>query len=580
MIETLIGITLFVLVFSGIFGLVQISFKLVGQSKARITATALANQKIELAHNLPYGQVGTLGGIPAGTIPENATTTLNGIFYNVKTTVTYVDDPFDGLAGADPGPWDYKRVKVKVSWFGFMTGQVELLTDVSPKGIENDAGGGILSLLVFDANGQTVPQAYVHIENNVVTPAIDVNYQTDSQGRLYIPGSPACSNCYKITVTKDNYSTDRTYAVGEMVRGVALANPAKPYPSVMDGLMSELSFTIDRLSSQTIQSLTYVDEKTWNDSFDDASQISEFNQTIASTTASDIRLNESSPRQYYSSGEAISEAIVPTSLNHWSRANWNAVATTSTQIRISLLYATSSSWELIPDSDLTLGGIKNSDGFMNGPIDISDLDKNKYPSLKLKASFATSDNSLTPSLLDWQITWLSDGTTPIANLPFTLQGERTLGTDSAGNPVYKYLANLTTNSSGQLSLPSLEWDSYNLTVNPSTGYDLANSSPPQPVALDPNSSQTTVLKLADHHSQTLLVTVKDSSNTPLPGATVRLYRTGYDVLKISSDSGQAFFSPLINADYNLEIKMAGYQDWTESVGVSGQTEQIVNLSTP
>jgi len=360
LIEVLVGISLFILIFSSIFGLIQLGFKLVGQSKAKITATALANQKIELAHNLPYNQIGTIGGIPPGAIPETATTTLNGVSYIVKTTITYVDDPFDGLAQNDPGPWDYKRIKIRVSWSGFMGGKVELLSDVSPKGIENDAGGGIISVLAFDANGQPIPQADIQVENNSVTPAINAHYQTDNQGRFYIPGSPSCGSCYKITATKDGYSIDRTYATGEMIRGLALANPAKPFLSVLDGMMSEISLTIDRLSNQNIQTRHYVDEKIWSDTFTDASKISELNQTIASTTAGDIELDESSPGQYYSSGYIVSAPITPADLYGWSRASWNSVTTTTTQVKIHFFYATSSQWELIPDSDLTISGNKNS----------------------------------------------------------------------------------------------------------------------------------------------------------------------------------------------------------------------------
>ncbi|MBU2036670.1 hypothetical protein KJ866_00455 [Patescibacteria group bacterium] len=576
LIEILVGISLFVLIFSSIFGLIQLSFKMVGQSKARITATALANQKIETARNLPYGQVGTIGGIPSGTIPETATTTLNGVFYTVKTTVTYVDDPFDGLLQNDPGPWDYKRIKVNASWSGQMSGQVELMSDISPKGIENEADGGIISILVFDANGQPIPQASVHIEN---APSIDAYYQTDNQGRLYLPGAPAGDNCYKITATKEGYSQDRTYATGEIINGAVLANPAKPYLSVIDGSMSEVSLAIDVLGSQTVQTINYVDEKNWNDSFDDLTKISELYQTIASTTTSDIKLDESSG-QYYSSGFIVSTPITPADLDSWSRINWNYVATSSTQIKIHLLFATSTAWQLIPDDDLTIDNIKNSEGFTNGPIDLNGLDKNKYFSLKLSADLITDNASTTPILLDWQLAWLSNGSTPIANLPFTMQGAKILGTDSLDGPIYKYLSNLTTNSSGQILISDLEWDSYEIIVNSSSGYDLADSLPPQPIILNPNISQTATLKLAAHQNQTLLIIVKDAGNVPLPGATVRLYRLDYDKLKISSDSGQAFFSPLSLADYTLEIKLTGYQDWSDAVSVSGQTEQTIILTPP
>lgn len=581
LVEVLVGTSLLLLVFVGIFGLIQLTLKLVAQSKARVTATALANQKIELARNLSYNQIGTVGGIPAGSIPENETLTRNGVAYNVKTTVTYVDDLFDNSFPDDPLPWDYKKIKVAVSWAGFMGGTVYLLSDVAPKGVETTGGGGIISILVFDANGQPVPQASLHVENNVVTPAIDATYQTNDQGRLFLPGAPACNDCYKITATKSGYSIERTYAVGETIRGTALATPSKPYVSVIEGQQSEISFSIDRLSTKTVQSVKYVEEKTWNDSFDDLTKIDETFQTVASTTEGTVKLVQAEG-QYLSFGYLISAAITPTSLVEWGRLNWSEDKPISTEIKYHLLYSTSSSWELIPDADLTIAGVTNSEGFTSAPLDLIDLDPLKYPSVKIKADFSTTDASSTPTLFDWQITWFSSGVaTPIGNLAFAMQGAKTLGTDEGGEPIYKYRENLSTDSGGQKTIADLEWDSYKITVNgASTGYDIANSSPSQPVNVNPDTNQTTILRLANHQSNTLLATVKDSAGFPLVGANVRLHKTGYDKLKLTTDSGQAFFSPLTYGTSTLDVKMTGFQDWSEDIGISGQTEKIIILTPP
>ena len=581
LVEVLIGTFLMLLVFVGIFGLIQLSIKLVAQSKARVTATALANQKIELARNLSYNEIGTVGGIPPGSITEDESLLFNGVNYSIKTTVTYIDDPFDNTFPSDPLPWDYKRIKVAVSWSGFMGGTVYLLSDVAPKGIETAGGGGIISMLVFDSYGQPVPQASLHVENSVVVPVINATYQTNDQGRLFLPGAPACSDCYKITATKSGYSIDRTYAVGETIRGTALALPDKPYVSVIDGQQSDISFSIDRLATKTVQSIKYVEEKTWSDSFENLTRIDEIFQTVASTTEGTVKLDESSG-QYLSSGFLISTAITPASLVEWGRVNWSEDKPVSTEIKYHLLYATTSGWELIPDADLTVGGVTNSDGFIAAPVDLIDLDPLKYTSVKIKADFSTADTNSTPTLFDWQITWFSsDASIPIGNLAFTMQGAKTLGTDASNNPIYKYQENLSTDSGGQITIADLEWDSYKITINgAATGYDIANSSPAQPVNVNPASSQTTVLRLANHQTNTLLATIKDSAGLPLVGASVRIYRSGYDKFKFASDSGQAFFSPLLAATYTLEVKAGGYQDWQEDVDVSGQTGITIIMTPP
>lgn len=433
-VETLIGISLLLVIFLGLFGLIQIGLRMLNQSKARITATALLNQRVELARNLPYNQVGTIGGIPAGTIPETEIIVRNNINYTVKTTVFYIDDPFDGLFPNDSLAWDYKRIKVKVFWIGIFGGEVSMLTDIVPKGIETTGGGGIISVLVFNANGQPVSQADIWLENNDISPPVDAHYQTDNQGRLFISGASVCNDCYKITATKPNYSLERTYALGEQIRGITLVTPEKPLVSVIENQLSEISFVIDQLGTKTVQTINYVEQ-----------------------------------------------------------------------------------------------GIP----------------------------------------------------APIPNLAFNMQGAKIIGYDANNQPIYKYQENLSTNSSGELIISNLEWDTYKITVNGLiTGYDIANSLPAQPVVFNPGANQTTILKLAPHQTHTLLVTIKNASGQPLAGANVHLYRTGYDKTKISSDSGQAFFSPLNQATYNLEVEMLDYQTWAGEVSVSGQTEQLIILTPP
>jgi len=580
LVETLVGVALLLIVFVGIFGLVRLNIKIVTQSKAKTIATALASQKIELARNLAYDQIGTAGGIPSGVIPETENIERNKIAYTVKTTVIYIDDPFDGVFPSDPLAWDYKRIKVKVSWSAFFGGEVILQTDVAPKGIETTGGGGIISVLVFDANGQPVSQADIRVENNTAFPPIDASYQTDNQGRIFIPGAPACNDCYKITASKYNYSSERTYAVNELVRGVALAFPAKPYLSVIEGQLSEISFSIDRLAAKTVNTIKYVEEKNWSDYFEDESKIFQKSQTVLDSVNTAIKL-ENIDEQYPASGYIISNTISPTSLVEWGRMNWNDENFAPTEIKYQILYNNGADWILIPDSDLTIDGILNSEGFIDSPLDLSQLDAYKYKSIRLKANFSTNDPSQTPSLFDWQITWFSSDTSvSVPNIPFHMQGAKTLGLDADNQPIYKYSQNLSTNSEGILNISSLEWDSYKITISGTTGYDIANSSPPQPINLNPGSDQAVVVKLANHQANTLLVTVKNSAGQSLVGASVRLYRAGYDKSKLTSDSGQVFFSPLTLATYNLEIKMAGYQDWTSEVDVSGQTEQIIIMTEP
>src|SRR3990172_4316620 len=149
--QSLIGILVALAVFSilaqAIFTVVGASFNFVSFNRARITAKHLAQEKLELLRNLPFDNVGTLGGVPWGPILREETITRNKLNYTVKTEIIYIDDPLDGPEGGIPDDTlatDYKRVRVEVSWEGVATSRknpVVLLSDIAPKGVETTAGG-------------------------------------------------------------------------------------------------------------------------------------------------------------------------------------------------------------------------------------------------------------------------------------------------------------------------------------------------------------------------------------------------------------------------------------------------------
>lgn len=231
--------------------LVTSAYRIISFTSARTRAKYLATETLETIRNLPYNDVGTVSGIPPGTIPQQQTAQVNGQNYEIVTRITYVDDPFDTVAPADTVPNDYKLVRVEVGWGGIAPDKgVVLYTNIAPKGAEVTTGGGTLSILVFDSLGEPVGQADVHITSSISSPAVDANYVTGDNGRLILPGYPACNSCYRITVTKDGYSEDRTYSTSEVT------NPTKPDSTVLEEQLTEISFAIDQLSNLSISSTT------------------------------------------------------------------------------------------------------------------------------------------------------------------------------------------------------------------------------------------------------------------------------------------------------------------------------------
>ena len=558
LIEALIAVFLIVIIFVGIVGAFVASMKILVQSKARATALSLANQRIEEIRNLPYDDVGTVGGIPQGEIPQTETRTLNGIEFTIKTTIIYIDDPFDGVAPDDPIPSDYKRAKVKVSWPTMIGGEVTLISDISPKGIETTEGGGTLLITVLNASGEPVGQAEVRVKNDQVSPSIDATYLTDDYGNLLLPGAPASTEAYQVWVEKSGYSSQRTYSRTE------IANPLKPHLSVYEGQLTEASFAIDLLGSLSIETRA---QESFDDGFTNFSKTS--NYLNVEIEEGQVRLKEENG-VYVTSGYLESIAIAPDNLINWSSFEFIDFKDDYTNISYQVFYEDEDqNWVLIPESDLA----GNSVGFEESPVDLSTLDVSKYSKLKIKANFETLDIHSTPYLDEWHVYY---NTPLLSNVSFRLRGDKILGTDEEDQPVYKYLQDLQTDSEGRLTLDQMEWDSYYFSTTQATGMELLRVSPSNPVNLLPDT--TLDVDLYFEVENTLLVTVLDASTEdPIFGASVHLSNPNYDKILPTDKNGKAYFLPLESASYTLVVGALNYQTSTTTISVSGKTTKTIYL---
>ena len=417
-----------------LFRLSALSYELISYNRSRIAARHLAQEKTEFIRNLPYDDIGTVGGIPSGTLIQLENTEINGLNYVIRTSIIYIDDPFDGQAPDDLLPTDYKRMRIDVSWGGLAASNINpitIITDISPKGIETSAGGGTLSILVFDANADPVPQADVHIVASSVTPSIDLNLKTADNGRVVLPGTPICVECYEITVTKPNYSLDKTYSQAEV------ANPNKPQASLLVGQLTEISFRIDMVST----------------------------------------------------------------LNLTTRDN--------------------------------------------------------------KAS----------------------GYIPLGGVEFRLRNDKTIGTDTSDEPVYKFDEEFTSNPSGTVTISDVEWGNYVILLPTGTPYDVASTNPLTPLIILPNSTVDFNLALTGETSNNLWAVFTDgTSSAPVASVSARLSQSGvYEPdgltgLEADVDWGQVFWAGLSPGTWTLEATASGYQDFSGDIIVSGKTKEVILLN--
>ncbi len=453
-IEVLVGTFLVLVVFSGIFGVYQLGLKVISQSKARITAVAIANQKMEMIRNLPYKEVGTIPHAidePEGDIPQTEYSTQNNISYTIATKIIYINDCFDGPRSGDCplAPEtdncvkDYKRAAVKVSWQKPGQGEVALETDFAPKNLNQEeeectgAEAGVLSVSVFNALGQAVSLPLIEIINPD-TGATLTSYQPLNGKHDFV----LAPNTYKIKISKPgaipSYSAAQTYQAGEVYAGRIIAEPAKSHPAVYAGKLTETGFSIDVVSSMTVQT--------------------------------------------------------------------RGVA--------------------------------------------------------------------------------GQGSVPIHNVTFKMEGAKTVGNDTEGKPIYKYSQNHTVNGPAQIAISDLEWDSYSFYVD-FPDYDLIEIESPfgtpatQPIDLLPNTAGE--VKLILKAENTLLVTVKDTlTHQPIFGAGVRIFYNSedyqLDITQPTDEEGKTFFFPLKAVNYNLEIQADEYETAITTVLVSGDTLKTIYLT--
>ena len=192
----------------------------------------------------------------------------------------------------------------------------------------------------------------------------------------------------------------------------------------------------------------------------------------------------------------------------------------------------------------------------------------------LSATLTTSDTLVTPALQQWGIGYLR-GPVPLSNIAFTLRGGKTIGSTGGGLPIYKTTIATSTGASGSNPL-TLEWDAYTLSL---AGYDTVDVCNAPPYTLSPGVTAESSLYVTSATSNSVLISVRDSANVAIPGATVTLSRPGYSSTVQTSACGGAYFGGITAAStYTVTVSKSGYTtDTTPNVDLSGHTFYAVSL---
>lgn len=254
-----------------IFSVVSVTFysvftsgsRYIIESKSRLGALALANEKMEIIRNLEYDDIGTVDGEVEGDILQNEEVVENGRKFNVNTLVEYADDPYDGLAYSDT-IWfeDYKQVTITISWSqGVSSSPVKLVSRFVPHGVEKEnPTDGILSINVFSKEPEGVSEplsgSTVHVVNSEI--GLNTSKNTDADGNATFMGSNIRDSIqkYEITLTKSGYETISTLPPYPDTA----YNPTDVHASVVTGSVNITNIFQNKLADLEIDTVDFLNE--------------------------------------------------------------------------------------------------------------------------------------------------------------------------------------------------------------------------------------------------------------------------------------------------------------------------------
>jgi prepilin-type N-terminal cleavage/methylation domain-containing protein len=264
LIESVVGVSILLIISSGMYQTYTLLTESIRTARARVVALTIINNEFELIRNLQYNDVGIQGSLPPGKLLQTSNISRGGFDFLITRTVRNVDDPFDGTVGGLPTPVsncqvasgsgggpndfssaDYRCVQIVVTCPNCKNfTPVSEMTTAAPVALEGSSNDGALRIQVFNANGQPVPQANVHIENKMLASPISYDDVTNNDGIVFLVGVPPSVGGYHASSTKAGYSADYTSSTTP-----TNPNPILPYATVAVGAVTELSLAIDQVSS-------------------------------------------------------------------------------------------------------------------------------------------------------------------------------------------------------------------------------------------------------------------------------------------------------------------------------------------
>ena len=260
--ELVIGLTVLAVVVFSLTGLFTSLTHSAVVAKQKAVASTLATNQMEYLKSLPYDDLAVAGGsiVATNPLPASTTQTVNGTKYTIKTSVSYVDDSYDGCgsyptqalkqtycrnypppSGApatDSNPADYKIANVTV-YNSNSTQLATVDTQISARVAETASTTGALFVSVIDTTGSPVSGATVSIVNGVIGP-VNVSDSTDANGIAIFYGLPPDTNNYDYIIT----ASDSGYSTLATIPPSGVLQPTYPSQKIFTQQSSYVTLTI------------------------------------------------------------------------------------------------------------------------------------------------------------------------------------------------------------------------------------------------------------------------------------------------------------------------------------------------
>lgn len=585
LIEVTVGVAIFLLFTLGIYSTLSFVFKGVYQARTLTLESSILDGQLEIVRNLPYANVGEVGGVPSGVIPHTQSIAKNGVIFMITSTIRNIDDPFDGTVGGTPNdtsPADYKLVDMSILCTSCNQQQpLTLSTRVGPKGLEGASQNGALFINVFDANGLPVVGANVHVVNSSTNPATVVDDVTDNQGNVHIIDAPTGTMAYQMSVSKSNYSSD--YSVFSSVDN---PNPTTPPANIVSQTVTNVSFSIDHTGTISYHTLDNACVAEAGRSFTVSGSkligrnpdIAKYSKTLVSDGAGNYVVSPAEWDGAYSvsvtgTGYDLAGSIPVLPFKLSPSANQDVTLILTPHVSNSLLVTVLDAGTGLPLSGAT--------------INLSDVSYNETGVTGLGYSRQTdwSGGSGQAQYIDQSKYFSDDGGLTVNNSSGDVHLKKVGQTYVASGWLESSTFDLGTavNFTGLVVTPLSQPTS---TGSNSVLLQLATSNSSTPANWDflgPDgtsasyySATSTLVNVVHNGNQyiryRLFLQTNDTHTTPQVGEIAITYTTG------CTPPGQSFFGTIGSGTYTMQITRSGYTTASDLIDVLGMTQATVSMS--